>query len=145
MGKSKISCTIGTSDPTARLGVEVWLDKSIILDTDHLTHKLLPLEFTVDDDEGQHELRFVLKNKTQDHTKVDTFGHIVSDATITIKDVAFEEIELKQIFVDHATYTHDYNGTGELTTSKCYDTIGCNGTVSLKFTTPIYMWLLEAM
>jgi hypothetical protein len=23
--------------------------------------------------------------------------------------------------------------------------MGCNGTVSLKFTTPIYMWLLETM
>lgn len=145
MSNTKISCTIGTSDPTAELGVEVWLDKSIILDTNHVTHTVLPIEFTVTDDEGEHELRFVLKNKTQDHTKIDESGNIVSDATLTISDLTFEEIELNQIFYDCATYTHDFNGTGEPTTAKFYGTMGCNGTVSLKFTTPIYLWLLESM
>jgi len=145
MSNLKISCTVGTSDPTAALGLEIWLDDCALFDTDHLTHKILPLEFSVSDDEGEHELRFVLKNKTQDHTKVDADGNLVSDVFITIGDLAFEEIELKQVFADHARYTHNFNGTGETTTAKFYDTMGCNGTVSLKFTTPIYLWLIESM
>jgi hypothetical protein len=42
-------------------------------------------------------------------------------------------------------YEHDYNGTGTLTQEKFYGQMGCNGTVSLAFCTPIYMWLLEHM
>jgi hypothetical protein len=145
MSTTKISCTVGTSDPTAVLGIEVWLDKSIILDTDHVTHEVLPLEFDVDDNDSAHELRFVLKNKTQEHTRVDEDGNIVSDATLTISNLAFEEIELNQIFYNQAVYTHDFNGTGSETNDKFYGTMGCNGTVSLKFSTPIYLWLLESM
>jgi len=44
-----------------------------------------------------------------------------------------------------AQYQHDFNGTGNPTIDKFYGEMGCNGTVSLKFTTPIYLWLLENM
>jgi hypothetical protein len=44
-----------------------------------------------------------------------------------------------------AKYQHDFNGTGKLTTQNFYGELGCNGTVSLKFSTPIYIWLLENM
>ena len=86
-----------------------------------------------------------MKGKTAEHTKLDETGNIAQDANITIKDIAFDEIELKQVFVDHAEYTHDFNGTQTATTEKFYGTMGCNGTVSLKLTTPIYLWLLESM
>jgi len=49
------------------------------------------------------------------------------------------------MFTELATYTHDFNGTKELTQEKFYGVMGCNGTVSLKFATPIYLWLLENM
>jgi len=49
------------------------------------------------------------------------------------------------VFIDHATYTHNFNGTQAETTDKFYGEMGCNGTVSLRFTTPIYLWLLETM
>ena len=145
MTNSKISCTVSTSDSKARLGLEIWLDDSVLFDTDHVTHEILPLEFDVSDDEDTHELRFILKNKTEEHTRVDADGNILSDATISISNLAFEEIQLDQIFYDHAVYTHDFNGTGQRTEDKFYGTMGCNGTVSLKFTTPIYLWLLESM
>jgi hypothetical protein len=38
-----------------------------------------------------------------------------------------------------------FNGTSEVTEDKFYSELGCNGTVSLKFTTPMYLWLLEHM
>lgn len=105
----------------------------------------MPLTFDLDEDVADHELRFVMKNKTQEHTTVDEHGSIVKDARLTISNVTFDEIPLEQIFFEQAVYTHDFNGTQAETTNKFYGEMGCNGTVSLKFSTPIYLWLLEHM
>ena len=99
----------------------------------------------LDEDEVDHELRFVMKNKTQEHTTVDEQGSIVKDARLTISNVTFDEILLEQIFFEQAVYTHDFNGTQAEITDKFYGEMGCNGTVSLKFFSPVYLWLLETM
>jgi hypothetical protein len=138
-----ISCTIGTNDPTAELGLEIWLDDQQLFDTNNVNDQ--PLEWQVTEDEADHELRFVMKNKTTDHTQIDEHGKIMKDARITIQNLCFDEIALGQLFVDHAEYTHDFNGTKDSVTEKFYGEMGCNGIVSLKFTTPIYIWLLENM
>jgi hypothetical protein len=145
MSTTQLSCTISASNPTVALGVEVWLDNQQLYNADHFSHETLPLSWDITDSDGEHELRFILKNKTTEHTKIDDAGNIVTDATISIDNLAFDEIELNQIFYNHAVYAHDFNGTGDDTTAKFYGTMGCNGTVSLKFTTPIYLWLLESM
>jgi hypothetical protein len=142
--KSTISCSIGTTDPLANLGIEVWLDNAQLYNNDHVTDTQ-KLEWEFDEDEADHELRFVMKNKTIDHTTVDANGNIVKDASLIVNNVSFDDIELRQIFVDLAEYTHDFNGTQPTTTAKFYGEMGCNGTVSLKFSTPIYLWLLENM
>jgi hypothetical protein len=139
----KISCAVGTNNPTAELGLEVWLDKQKLFDTNHVIDQ--QLEWQIIEDETDHELRFVMKNKTMDHTHIDETGKILKDTLVTIKNLCFEEIELGQIFIDHATYTHDLNGTSATTIEKFYGEMGCNGTVSLKFSTPIHIWLLENM
>ena len=141
---STISCYIGTTDPLAKLGIEVWLDDAQLYNNDHITDTQ-KFEWTFDDEEAEHELRFVMKNKTEDHTIIDDDGNISVDARLTIKDVSFDEIELGQIFIDQAKYTHDFNGTGSSVTDKFYGEMGCNGTIKLKFSTPIYLWLLENM
>ena len=138
-----ISCTIGTTDPATELGLEVWLDDQQLLVTDHVNDQ--QLECQVTEDEADHELRFVMKNKITDHTKIDEHGTILQDSRITIQNLCFDEIALGQVFIDHAEYAHDFNGTKDSVTEKFYGEMGCNGTVSLKFTTPIYIWLLENM
>ena len=140
---TKISCTIGTNNPTAELGLEVWLDDQQLFDTNHVSDQ--QLEWSIGEDEADHELRFIMKNKTTDHTQIDEHGTIIQDAVIKINNLCFDEIALGQVFVDHAEYTHDFNGTKDSVTEKFYGEMGCNGTVSLKFTTPIYLWLLENM
>jgi hypothetical protein len=97
------------------------------------------------DDEGEHELRLVLKNKLSEHTQVDANNTIISDARISVSNIEFDGIALNQLVPDLAEYQHNFNGTGELSVHKFYGEPGCNGTVSLKFTTPIYLWLLEHM
>ena len=86
-----------------------------------------------------------MKHKTTEHTKIDEQGNIITDACLTVSNLAFDEIELKQIFINQAVYTHDFNGTQTEIQDKFYGNMGCNGTVTLKFATPIYLWLLEHM
>ena len=139
-----ISCTLDTTDPEAALGFEAWVDDQKFFDTDHVQAQQ-QVVVEIADDDGEHELRFVLKNKTADHTQVDEAGNIVVDARLIVTDLAFDEIQLGQIVTNYAVYTHDFNGTGQLTQNKFYSEMGCNGTVSLKFATPVYLWLLENM
>ena len=140
----QLACTVGTTNTEATIDLEIWLDNQQLWATDHVTDTT-SLAFDLEEDEAEHELRFVMKNKQSKHTIIDEAGTIVSDARITISDIAFDEIVLGQIVIDQAAYTHDFNGTLAETTGKFYGEMGCNGTVSLKFTTPIYLWLLEHM
>ena len=141
---AKIQCDLIPSNPGAELGLEIWFDAdkifdSVITDSRHF-------EYRIDDDiDSEHELKFVLKNKTDQHTIIDDAGNIVNDSTIQIENLKFEDIELGHMFNELSQYTHDNNGHGETITQQFFGTMGCNGTVSLKFATPIYLWMLENM
>ena len=138
------SCMIGTTEASATLGMEIWLDDKQIFNSEHVV-ETVDCHAEFGDADGEHELRFVMKNKTIDHTQIDSEGKILKDACLTIQDVVFEGIELGHMFIEQAVYTHDFNGTQAEIADKFFDVMGCNGTVSLKFTTPIYLWLLENM
>lgn len=140
----KISCVIGTTDDTVPLGLEIWLDKQQIFNQTHVMCKQI-FEYEISDDEADHELRFVMKNKTADDTKIDETGSIVKDACLIIDELAFDEILLGQLAIEKTEYTHNFNGTADQVQEKFYGSMGCNGTVSLKFSTPTYLWLLENM
>jgi hypothetical protein len=137
-------CTITPTSADVPLGLEIWIDDQKLFDQAHVqeSHR-----FSADfsDEDGEHELRLVLKNKLSDHTQIDANNTIVSDARISVSNIEFEGIVLNQLVPELAEYQHNFNGTGELTIDKFYGELGCNGTVSLKFTTPIYLWLLEHM
>ena len=88
MEKSAFSCKVGTSNADVPLGMEVWIDDQKIFDQEHvLGDNRVDYEF--DDDDGDHELRFVLKNKLPEHTKVDQHGKILSDATLFVSNIRF--------------------------------------------------------
>ena len=140
-----INFNLATTDATAELGFEAWIDQRKFLDIDHVTETQKITVDVDDQDDAEHELRLVLKNKTSAHTQVDEHGNIIADARLLIKDLAFDGIPLGHLFVEQAVYTHDFNGTGATTKTKFYGELGCNGTVSLKFATPMYLWLLEHM
>jgi hypothetical protein len=144
MSTLKISCILDTTDPIANLGFEVWVNDQQHVDIGHVTAQQ-QINLEIDDQDADHVLRFVLKNKTTAHTTVDDHGNIVNDARLIVQGLAFDDIPLGQVFVDHAVYTHNFNGTGTDTQTKFYGEMGCNGHVELKFSTPIYLWLLEHM
>lgn len=141
---AKFGFSITPSDPAVPLGMEVWLDGDKIFDQAHVS-QTETVEHDLSDLDGEHELRFVLKNKLRNHTQLDADKNIIKDASIRIDDIMFEEINIKQIVIDQAEYRHNFNGHGADTTEKFYGEMGCNGTVTLKFSTPIYLWLLEKM
>lgn len=137
-----ISCKISSSDTTVPLGLEVWIDDLLIYNIEHLDESV-DINHEISDDDADHELKFLLKNKTSEHTKVDEAGNITQDAVLTISDLQFDDIALQQLFYDHAIYVHDFNGSQPEIQDKFYGHFGCNGTVSLKFSTPVYLWLLD--
>ena len=139
-----ISFQLDTSNAESKLGFETWVNDQKFFDTDHVQAQQ-QISIEIPDDDGDHELRFVLKNKTTQHTKIDESGNIVSDSVLIINSLAFDEIQLGHMTTELAVYTHDFNGTEQPAQHQFYSEMGCNGTVSLKFSTPIYLWLLEHM
>ena len=141
---ASISCDVATTDALAQLGLEIWLNDQKLLDLDHVKE---PINFCheISDTDHDYVLKFQLKNKTAAHTQIDSENRIVKDACVTVTNMQFDGIPLGQVFFDLAVYEHDFNGTGPVTKDKFYGHMGCNGTVSLAFSTPIYMWLLEHM
>jgi len=144
MTTAKILFDISPSDADCPLGVEVWIDQQQIFNTEHLADTV-KVSHDIDDDDANHELRVVLKNKLPEHTKIDADGNITQDAVINISSFEFEEIDVNQVIQDQAEYTHNFNGSAAETQDKFFGSMGCNGTLSLKFSTPIYLWLLSVM
>ncbi len=138
----EISCKIAPSNQNKPLGFEIWIDDQIALDVDQVKD-VIDFKQKISDDEGQHQLRFVLKNKNKEHTLIDTTGNIIDDSCLTVTDVCVDGIELGNLFYQMAIYQHDFNGNGQSIEESFYGTMGCNGVVSLKFSTPMYLWLLE--
>lgn len=103
------------------------------------------VECLLNDDSSEHVLEFVLENKQPTDTVINDNGEIIKDAVVKISNIEFDDIAIGHNIINLFEYTHDFNGTKELTTEKFFGTMGCNGTAKLTFTTPIYLWLLENM
>jgi hypothetical protein len=139
-----ISGTITPSTPAAVIGAEVWINNTCVINCEHVDSAIL-FEHTLDDSDGEHELRIVMKHKQAAHTRVDEQGNILQDAVLTVSDLEFDSIDIMQISTEQAKYLHNFNGSQPDGVHRFYGDMGCNGTVSMKFTTPVYLWLLENM
>lgn len=141
---SALSFDIGTTDAVAIIAIAVWVNDNCIFQTDHVKelHKIV---YNINDDDGEHTLKIVMSGKSADHTKIDTAGNILQDVMLQISNFNIDGIDVNQLFQDKIVYTHDFNGTQPETTDTFHGYMGCNGTVSLAFSTPMYLWLLENM
>jgi hypothetical protein len=86
-----------------------------------------------------------MMGKLPDDTEVDNQGNILFDKSITIENLALDEILLGHLVTDLATYTHDFNGSQDTIKDQFYSSMGCNGIVKLEFSSPVYIWMLENM
>ena len=144
MDSVKFSCVISPSNTAVSLGCEVWIDDTCVFDQDHVTDPVV-VAHELSDADGEHTLRITLKNKLPKHTQIDDQDNIVSDALLGVTEISFDEIDCTQIVQDLAVYRHNLNGTGPEIEDRFFGDMGCNGSVELKFITPIYLWLLESM
>jgi len=136
--------TVAATDYSVPLGIRVRLGNNIIYENAN-TSEESQIQHYMSDDDGEHELTFEMFGKISDHTKIDDNGNIVSDAMLSISNIEIDEINIDYIVQTQSVYHHDFNGTQPPIEDKFYGSLGCNGTVRLKFTTPVYLWLLENM
>ena len=139
-----ISFDLTSSDYDCGLGFEVFYNNKQILNIDHCRSSTM-LAFTLDAEEGDQELKFIMKNKTMDHTTVDENGQIVKDAYLNISNFTINSVELGHTFLEQCKYHHDFNGSQDPVVDKFYGDMGCNGTLIFLFQSPIYIWLLANM
>lgn len=144
MSTIPITFDLASTDYTAELVFEVLFNDTVVFATEHVAQPTA-VEFAIADNEGEHELKFVLKNKIHAHTTIDDRGNITSDAMLSIANFTIDEIKLGHMFFEQTCYHHDTNGSQLLAEHKFFGAMGCNGYVSMKFSTPIYLWLLENM
>ena len=139
-----ISFDLTSSDYDCGLGFEVFYNNKQILNIDHCRSSTM-LAFTLDAEEGDQELKFIMKNKTMDHTTVDENGQIVKDAYLNISNFTINSVELGHTFLEQCKYHHDFNGSQDPVVDKFYGDMGCNGTLIFLFQSPIYLWLVMNM
>lgn len=144
MDKSFITFNARSTSDVKSVEIEVLLDNCVVYDNPLLT-KEESIKIELPDDECEHSLKIILKNKTTEYTVLDSLGAIVQDVNLAISNIRFDNVALNYNSLQTAIYTHDCNGTDQLKAHKFYSEMGCNGTVELKFTTPVYIWLLEHM
>ena len=132
MNLVSFSCILDTTDATFPLSMEILFNKKSIFNQ-QITEKV---KFT-------HQFEFVMTGKLPEHTVIDDDGSIVSSPMLTIADVKFENIDLGYVFLEKAMYYHNYNGSADDVEDLFFGSLGCNGSVSFKFSTPLFLWLLE--
>jgi hypothetical protein len=97
-------------------------------------------------DEGPHELKIRLENKVDADTVIEN-GEVVKDMLLNIDDITIDDISLGNLLWS-AEYILDkkriYKGQEIDHLDGCVN-LGWNGTYTLKFTSPFYIWLLEKL
>jgi hypothetical protein len=127
------------------LSLAVELDGSVIWQRDAVVEADTVTVPVPDVDDTQHVLRLIVGNKKPEYTRIDQDGNIISDSLLKITNLTMDELDMSDHLYHFATYTHDCNGTAEQRTETMYSDLGCNGVAEIKFSTPIYLWLLEQM
>jgi hypothetical protein len=140
-----IEFDISTTDASAELGIQVWIDDLCVHQHSHVTETYHFRHDVNDDEEMSHKLKIVMTGKTADHTQLDHDGNIVKDAMLGIHNITMDENDIDDIFYKIATYQHHFNGNGTKGSHNFFQHMGCNGAVEFEFATPGYLWLLEHM
>lgn len=124
----------------------VWLDDNVITQTEIASEAEQIVKFERRIDEGAHELKIRLENKTNADTVIEN-GEVVKDMLLNIDDITIDDISLGNLLWS-AEYILDkpqiYKGKTIDHLDGCVN-LGWNGTYVLKFTSPFYIWLLEKL
>jgi hypothetical protein len=124
----------------------VWLDDHVVIQSEITSSAEQIVSFERRVDEGQHELKIRLENKTTADTVIENI-EVVKDMLLNIDDITIDDISLGNLLWS-AEYVLDkkqiYKGQEIDHLDGCVN-LGWNGTYVLKFTSPFYIWLLEKL
>ena len=131
--------------PGGHIGLQIRLDgKVIFVSQDVLDKQTIEHEFADSVDQA-HRLEIEMFGKLPSDTKINSAGEILSDLSISIENLEFDGIALGQMLTDISVYRHDFNGSQDPIDDKFFGVMGCNGTITLEFSSPVYLWMLENM
>ena len=124
----------------------VWLDDHVVTQSEIASDAEQIVSFERKIDEGHHELKIRLENKTTNDTVVEN-GEVIKDMLLNINDITIDDISLGNLLWS-AEYILDkkqiYKGQEIDHLDGCVN-LGWNGTYILKFSSPFYIWLLEKL
>ena len=122
----------------------VWLDDHVVIQSEIASEAEQIVSFERRIDEGKHELKIRLENKSNSDTVIEN-GVVTKDMLLNINDITIDDISLGNLLWS-AEYILDqpqeYQGKTINHLDGCVN-LGWNGTYVLKFTSPFYIWLLE--
>ena len=148
MNEEKLSFVISLSGTywDRRPQFSIWLDDHVVVQSEIPDSAVHPISFESMIDEGQHELKIRLENKTINDTVIEN-SEVVKDMLLNIDDITIDDISLGNLLWS-SEYILDkpqeYNGNTIDHLDGCVN-LGWNGTYVLKFTSPFYIWLLEKL
>jgi hypothetical protein len=124
----------------------VWLDDHVVTQSEiaSTAEQIVSFERTIS--EGDHTLKIRLENKTSSDTVIEN-GEVVKDMLLNIDDITIDDISLGNLLWS-AEYVLDHPQLYKDQTIDHLDgcvNLGWNGTYTLKFTSPFYIWLLEKL
>ena len=126
----------------ADIVLDVYVNKTNIFQTT-AQQKIQTIIYDIDESPADHELKLVMSGKTPKHTIVDDNGQITSDIFFIVNRLEFEELDMKELFCQgrRSRHRHSFNSTQPEFDDEFYGNLGCNGIVTIPFSTPIYLWL----
>jgi len=109
-----------------------------------ITQSLHKICGTLDDQPGtEHCLTIELHGKTHRHTQLDSQGNITQDRLIQVSRFGIDGLDFTRLLHTDALYQHDCNGTAPPVQEQFFGTMGCNGLVTVRFCSPVYLTLLK--
>jgi hypothetical protein len=127
----------------ADITVEILLNEILLYKSSlDQTQIVITHDFSDTIDIVDQKIQIRLAGKSNHHTKCDDNGDIISDVALLVKKFEIEHISVVDIFCSgKQCYQHNFNGTAEEFVDEFYGYIGCNGTVTFDFYSPIYLWI----
>jgi hypothetical protein len=122
--------------------LEVYVDHTKLFQSTAQT-QIQTITYNLAEDSEDHELKLIMSGKNRTHTTLTSEGKILSDIFFTINRLEFEELDMRELFClgRRSWYRHNFNSSQPEFDDEFYGDIGCNGTVFMPFSTPIYLWL----
>jgi len=133
---------ISANADCTEIRLEVYVNDTNIFQTT-AQQKIQTIIYDIDESPADHELKLVMSGKTSDHTMINDNGQITSDIFFIVNRLEFEELDMKEMFCQgrRSRHRHNFNSTQPEFDDEFYGNLGCNGIVTIPFSTPIYLWL----